>query len=244
MKFTKPSFKVSVNKRHGAKLKPKISKKSLKRNYVSEGVNLYMSYSKQELIPKPPKAVMKILGSDHGKGLSKGLSKGIHKDQKSQTFLGSGKCTSKKKINPFIGFRSYYARIVKGRIRQQELSTILSQYWLSHHQVHKTWEFFTEHYNRDNTVMCFTEWLEKNYKPEIEGTAAVEISYGLPFIEDIYHEQAVKSTEWTPQELFGTKELHQEYQDILNKIIPIEDYSQLIDSLFCSIQKNDEGLYL
>ncbi|CUS24240.1 LAQU0S15e00100g1_1 [Lachancea quebecensis] len=246
MNSKKPSFKVSIKKRgKSLKTKPNNSLNSYREN----GANLYMSYSRPQAIPKPPKVLMNLVRST--KALStpaKHLKNGVivkELDIK-QLSIYSDNTVSKKKINPFIGFRSYYAKFAKGRVKQQDLSKILSEYWTKNSEIHSVWEFFTQHYNRDVTSMCFTLWLEENYQPSYEeskcGSECMDKQL-QPFVEDLYTGTGDFLTKLTSRELLDISNAHLGFHDPLNSLPFFEEHNRTTDWMLNSILQCDEVPY-
>ncbi|SCV02785.1 LANO_0G00232g1_1 [Lachancea nothofagi CBS 11611] len=257
MKSSKASFKVTLtHTKHKLQKSPKKFRRHLQtkeNTCASTGVNLYMTYAKPKLIPKPPQIILNLI--EVTKTSLKGLEP-TEDDQGIRKVTTNEGCTGvtskslrergkKKKLNPFIGFRSYYANCVKGKIKQQDLSILLSSYWSTNNDVHKTWEFFTQHYNKHDTGMCFTEWLEKNYKCEHQSPAESNSTNITrePFIEDIFSQPDDFLKRFTSRELLDMTNLHFEYQDLLNITFEEHFQSSSTNALIGSYMQSDDPVY-
>ncbi|SCU96306.1 LADA_0H00210g1_1 [Lachancea dasiensis] len=253
MKSTKASFKVALTS--GRSKVHKSSKKMRNKvgNKMDVGVNLYMTYAGPKSIPGTPHIISNLVEitdqrapTKHNCHKSRSCSE--HNPSKHSNLKNKRSKVTKKKLNPFIGFRSYYANCVKGKIKQQELSVLLSNYWSTNYHIHKTWEFFTQHYNKHDTGMCFTDWLKKNYESEteqqLENTQKASVN-GEPFIEDIYSNTDELLKRFTSRELIDMTNLHIEYQDLLNCSISLEDSSldNSTSALTAGIRQNSDAIF-
>ncbi|SCU98685.1 LAME_0G00166g1_1 [Lachancea meyersii CBS 8951] len=261
MKSAKPSFKVALtndkkkvckpNRRFPAKNRPSKKKVCFEQNF---GVNLYMTYTRPEVIPRTPQIILNLGSLTHSSNIqinkakskiqSSGLDTPIEKELANDTIFKYDKEKSpKKRLNPFIGFRSYYASYVKGKIKQQDLSVLLSNYWTSNGQIHKTWEFFTQHYNKNKTDMCFVDWLEKNYNCEHTEKPAHKQRDEEPYIEDIFSNTEELLKRYTSKELIDMTRLQTEHQDFFNNFFPFEDQHNS-NGYISSLIESDDLVYI
>ncbi|CAR23788.1 transcriptional co-activator mating type protein alpha [Lachancea thermotolerans CBS 6340] len=246
MNSTKPSFKVLIKKK-GKTLNRRLKNSS--KSYRENGANLYMSYSKPQAIPKPPNTLINLVRS---KKTSQSSRKCLKNDyilkelDVKKLSIYSNNTVLKKKINPFIGFRSYYAKFAKGRVRQQELSKILSEYWTKNSKIHSVWEFFTQHYNREVTSMCFTLWLEENYQQSYEESeldSECMAKRSQPYIEDLYSGTGEFLTKLTSRELLDISGNHSGFQGSLNSLPFFEEHNRTTDWMLSSILQCDQVPY-
>ncbi|CAI1867427.1 hypothetical protein SEUBUCD646_0N00130 [Saccharomyces eubayanus] len=75
--------------------------------------------------------------------------------------------SSKKYLNSFMAFRAYYSQFGAG-VKQNILSSLLSEEWHADKMQHGIWDYFAQQYNFINPGFGFVEWLTNNYA-EVRG---------------------------------------------------------------------------
>ncbi|ODV57904.1 uncharacterized protein ASCRUDRAFT_165243 [Ascoidea rubescens DSM 1968] len=158
--------------------------------------NVY-SFSPHPPIPNPSKELSIYLSTLK----SSEKNHYLHRQNKFERY-------SKRRLNGFMAFRSYYSKKIIGVAKQREISTVLAKFWkIENHQ--DTWKTLALVYNSQKRNISFTDWLNITQQ-ENENHDKTMVPSETPFnstkplegtIQDIYEQ----STKWETSDQPQTK---------------------------------------
>ncbi|CAI4037533.1 SMKI03G0975 [Saccharomyces mikatae IFO 1815] len=159
---SKPAFRIN-NKISKSHRNPVVSKK-IKERRITKHVkpncfNVIRPLKKDIQIPIPSSRFLKKIQIHR-------IASGNQHIQCRQLNKTSIKST-KKYLNSFMAFRAYYSQFGSG-VKQNILSSLLSEEWHADKTQHGIWDYFAQQYNFINPGFGFVEWLTNNYA-EVRG---------------------------------------------------------------------------
>ncbi|EJS44558.1 hmlalpha1p [Saccharomyces arboricola H-6] len=158
---SKPAFRIKkTSKSHrNSTISKKVRDKSISKLVNPCCFNVIRPLKKNIQIPAPSPLFLKKIQLHR---IESG-SQNIHCRQVNKVSIKS----SKKYLNSFMAFRAYYSQFGSG-VKQNVLSSLLSEEWHADKMQHGIWDYFAQQYNFINPGFGFVEWLTNNYA-EVRG---------------------------------------------------------------------------
>ncbi|CAI4056342.1 transcriptional co-activator mating type protein alpha SKDI_03G0090 [Saccharomyces kudriavzevii IFO 1802] len=158
---SKPAFRIKkkTSKSYRKTVISKVEGNGIVKRISPSCFNVIRPLKKDIQIPAPASRFLKKIQIHR-------ISSGNQTTQCRQLSKASIK-SSKKHINSFMAFRAYYSQFGSG-VKQNILSSLLSEEWHADKMQHGIWDYFAQQYNFINPGFGFVEWLTNNYA-EVRG---------------------------------------------------------------------------